>query len=327
MLCLYPPSAFTALVEENPWLILHFTQVISDRLYEGNQKLSKIQSAFNAQIESLFHAQPPAQQGFLTRTAILTALDLPIVHDLLDRDDTAAVLADLAANGAFVSYHDGVLSYLEAVREFLLARLTAELGVEGVRSLHRRAAELYEQAGRWDQAINHYLDAEEFRVAAQLLAAHVDKVFTTSRFDLLRSWLNRLPEHVIAGVLPALPERMEQALHPKDADAILISRRRRFVDGLVSERVRGWVGAAIGIAAGLGIWTASPLDGLNIDGMRMLALLAFIQPPSLPSPRPRSSHGWGTHDFPAQGYKESVPVRHTPSSPALSDRQTFPCLR
>ena len=265
---------FDALVEENPWLILHFTQVLSDRLYQANQELSKKQEAFNLQIEVLFHAQPPAQQELLTRTAILTALDPPIVRDLLDRQDAAAALTALEAQRAFVLRNNGVVSYPDAVREFLLSRLTAEVGVEGLRDLHRRAAGLYERVGQWDQAIDHYLDAEEFSAAAQLLAAHADAAFAADRVDLLRKWLNRLPEHVFGNGLGTFSEQLKQRLRPENAN-VLPTPHRRLTGKRISTWARDWAGFAIGLTVGLSIWSAPPLDGLDAGSMRMLALLAW----------------------------------------------------
>jgi anion transporter len=265
---------FLGLIEENPWLILHFTQVISDRLYQTNQELSKKQAAFNFQIETLFHAQPPAQQELLTRTAILSSLDPPIVRSLLNRHDAAAGLVTLETNRAFVLRHNGVLSYPEAVREFLLGRLTAEVGAEGLRDFHRRAAELYERAGQWDQAIDHYLDAEEFAAAARLLAVHADETFDTGRFDLLRRWLSRLPEHALDNGLATLDERIEQKLRPVEDGALPVSRRR-FTRSRVSVWAQSWLGCVAGLAAALAIWTAQPIDGLNAESMHMLALLTW----------------------------------------------------
>jgi len=265
---------FLGLIEENPWLILHFTQVISDRLYQTNQELSKKQAAFNFQIETLFHAQPPAQQELLTRTAILSSLDPPIVRSLLNRHDAAAGLVTLETNRAFVLRHDSILSYPEAVREFLLGRLTAEVGAEGLRDFHRRAAELYERAGQWDQAIDHYLDAEDFAAAARLLAVHADETFDTGRFDLLRRWLSRLPEHALDNGLATLDERIEQKLRPVEDGALPVSRRR-FTRSRVSVWVQSWLGCVAGLAAALAIWTAQPIDGLNAESMHMLALLTW----------------------------------------------------
>jgi CRP-like cAMP-binding protein len=76
---------FAGLIEENPRLILHFTQVLSDRLYQANHELSKKQAALNLQTEAFFSVLSRAQQELLMHTAILTTLDLPIMRHLLDR--------------------------------------------------------------------------------------------------------------------------------------------------------------------------------------------------------------------------------------------------
>lgn len=266
---------FDALIEENPRLILHFTQIIGDRLYQANQERSKLQAAFHLQMERLFRAQPAAQQEFLTRTAVLATLDPPVVHEIAGGDGTAAALGEVEANAALVSRRDGLVSYHESVRDFLLSRLTADVGVAGVLVLHRQAAELYQRVGQWDQAIDHYLAAEEFLAAAHLLAAHLDELFGADRFDLLRGWLHRLPRPVIAEVLPTLPERMERALRPTTSDSLPMARRRRFARRAVSPRALRWVGAILGLAAGVGLWAAPPPDGLSPQGMHMLALLAW----------------------------------------------------
>jgi anion transporter len=265
---------FDDLIEENPWLISHFTQVIGDRLYEVNQQLSKIQAAFNLQIEGLFRGQPPACRELLTRTAVLRELDTRVVQDLAGHDGTTATLATLEANGAFVSRRDGVLAYPEAVREFLLARLTAAVGAEGVRGVHRDAAGLYERLGRLDQAIDHYLDAGECRRAAELLAQGADEFLGARRFELLRRWIRQLPEPMVGELLPNLQRRIEEALQPQTAET-LPARPKRFGAHLISAPVRAWGGAAVGIAAALAVGTAAPLPDLTAASMHMLALLVW----------------------------------------------------
>jgi len=269
-----PQDKFLGLIEENPWLNLHFIRVLSDRLYQANQELSKKQSAFNFQIESLFQAQPLAQQTLLTRTAILTSLDPAVVSGLTNRQNAAATLAALEANRLFVLRQDGVLSYPEAVREFLLSRLTTEVGVEGLRDLHRRAAKLYEQAGQWGQAIDHYLEAGDCAAATQLLVGHAAEFLADDRFDSLCNWLDRLPENAFDDSLVALHQRIDQRLHPTETSTPPLSRRR-FLHNQVSTWVKSWFGLAAGLTAGLAIWYASPIQGLNSNSMHMLALLAW----------------------------------------------------
>src|SRR5262245_19734611 len=168
---------FEGLIEENPWLILHFTQELSDRLYSRNQDFSKIQAAFTFQTEFLFESQPLDYQQLLLKTAILSLLEPAIVRALTGRADADAVLQTIAATSALVARHDGALMYPEAVRDFLLTRLVGSLGHDGIGALHRRAAELYEHLGQWDQAIDHALEAGEFTVAARLLTANASESF------------------------------------------------------------------------------------------------------------------------------------------------------
>ena len=265
---------FDGLVEENPWLILHFTQELSDRLYGKNQELSNIQSALSLQTEFLFRAQSAARQVFLSRTSILTSLDPAAVRAVTGDADAETILAALAADSPFMTRHNGRLSYPEAIRTFLVNRLSAEIGLDGIRALQITAARAYEQSNRWGQAIDHYLEAEDYGAAGRLLTQHADDGFSTGRLDLLRTWLNRFPRALIIGELAELQARLQNALHPDTPFAPSVSRRplaRRFL----SSEGRRWAGGLLGVGCGLGIWFAPPFVGLDPIAMHMLGLLAW----------------------------------------------------
>jgi anion transporter len=262
---------FDALIEENPSLIAHFTQVIGDRLYETNQQLSKVQSAFNWQIEALFRTRAAAQQEFLRRTSVLATLDPAIIAGLIGCDGVAAELARLEAEGTFVIRHEGVMRYPDAIREFLLNALTRTVGMEGVRALHRRAAALYAGTGRFDHAIDHQLEAGETLAAAALLAQRADTLIADGRFDLLRRWLDRLPAEVVTDLVPALPLRVAQMLHAARTDG----GAGQPTLGRTLGPARMWIGGLLGLAAGVATWTTPPPPGLTDAGMHMLGLLAW----------------------------------------------------
>ncbi len=192
------------------------------------------------------------------------------MRDLTGRQDAESSLASLEANSAFFSRSDGVVTYPDAIRDFLLNRLTTEIGPEGFRALHKHAAEICERAGHWDQAIDHYLDAEEFSTAGQLLIAHAEESFATGRLDLLHKWLDRLPTSLHDDGLVALAHRLRQALHPEQPVSSPISSKVR-----TSARAKKWLGTVFGLAVGLGLWTASPFAGLDANSMHMLGLLAW----------------------------------------------------
>jgi DASS family divalent anion:Na+ symporter len=163
---------------------------------------------------------------------------------------------------------------MKKLEDRVLSRLTAEIGAEGRRDLHRRAAGLYECVGQWDQAIDHYLDAAEFAAAAQLLAAHADETFAAERFDLLRKWLDRFPENVLSNGLVPLRQRMEQRLQ-RGEDETAAPLSRRLTGGQVSSWVKSWAACIVGLVAGLTLWNVPPLPGLDTGSMHMLALLTW----------------------------------------------------
>lgn len=80
--------------------------------------------------------------------------------------------------------------------------------------MHQRAAACYENAGQWDDALDHALDAQEFSVAARLLTANADEYFRQNQLDILHKWLVRFPQEWRMEKLAPLVARLEQALHP-----------------------------------------------------------------------------------------------------------------
>ncbi len=265
---------FDALIEENPRLILHFTQVISDRLAQANQELSKKQAAFNLQIDMLFHTQPPQRRALLMQTSILATLEPHLVNALLDRSDAHGELASLEAQRAFLVRNDGAASYPEAIREYLCARLIEEVGTDGVRELHARAATLYTANGQWDRAIDHHLEVQAFAAAEQLLVAHTEDIFATERIDLLRKWLERFPAEYHAQDLARIRDRIAQEAQDREhLAAVLPPRSTRFPQ--ISRKIQRWIGCAAGLGVGLSVWHSVPFAGLNASSMHMFALLAW----------------------------------------------------
>lgn len=265
---------FDSLIEENPWLILQFTQVLSDRLYTRNQELSKVQAAFTWQVDALFRSQSPIRQDFLTQTAILTTIEPAIARELTGHTDAEVMLTSLAESASFVSSAGDALHYPEAIREVLLAQLQARVGVEGVKALHQRAAELYERRSHWALAIDHYLAAEAFQAAETALVSHVNESFAAGRLDTLRKWLDHFPQTFCDNGLAPLQQRLEQALADEPSASSLTSPSG-FIARHMPAWLTQWVAGGFGIALALGIWFAPPPDELNVAAMRMLALLAW----------------------------------------------------
>jgi LuxR family maltose regulon positive regulatory protein len=107
--------------------------------------------------EELLVVLARAAREFLLRTSILGELDVGACDAVLDRDDSAAVLADVAARFALVIPVDRrgeTFRMHQLVRDTLLVAL-AHRDPEETRTLHRRAASWYESVGDLDRAIGH----------------------------------------------------------------------------------------------------------------------------------------------------------------------------
>jgi len=267
-----PKEKFSALIEENPGLMFHFAEVISDRLYRGNQELSKIQSAFARQMEALFQAQSAECRRFMLCTSVLAQIDVEIAAELAGVESCDAHLREVLATAAFTSSHDGQARYLDAVREFLRLRLEEEVGRDGVRQLEARAGALYEAAGIWDRAVDHYLAAELPEAAARLVSKNLSTLLVAGQVDCARRWLRQLPAAIVQGELRTLQSQVEAADAGRNAEVVGTDAgdadRRRV------RRNQG-IAAIVGVGAGIGLAFAPPFSGLSPEGMQMLGLLAW----------------------------------------------------
>ena len=229
-------------------------------------------AAFHAQMQALLRAQPAARQAFLLRTAVLRVLDPAIVVRVgRRRRDAPTVLAALDADGTFVVRHDGAPGYLDAVRDFLLDRLTAEVGAAEVAGLHRRAAELYE-ARRAMGPCRRSLHRCRRRAPRG-----------AGRGRARRRRPRREPSRRAAHVAQSPAGRRDRRgvarrarAHGRGAAPVACrgAPRRRRGWRRRAPAVGGWR-RLVGVVAGLGLWLTPPFEGLTANGMHMLGLLAW----------------------------------------------------
>jgi two-component SAPR family response regulator/tetratricopeptide (TPR) repeat protein len=145
--------------------------------------------------ENVYGALSRDNQDFLIKTSILPRMTAPFCDRLLHVDYSRDILKHLEANHLFTSSDDeGCYCYHQLFRDFLLNRMKEELARERVVELHRNAASLLERSGDSEEALNHYLAAENFEQACSLLERIGRGLFTEGRFQRLSSLLESIPE-------------------------------------------------------------------------------------------------------------------------------------
>ncbi len=148
--------------------------------------------------------QPPEIQDFLLGSSTLETMEQATCDKLLERADSLSMLRELAKRSLFVQCVDGTgasYRYHALFREFLQKTLMVENGGLFV-SLHSAAARHAENAGRWQDAIDHLLTANDFTRARSLIASSGPNFLKSGKWGTVSRWIEALPE-------------MERALDPE----------------------------------------------------------------------------------------------------------------
>lgn len=149
--------------------------------------------------------QPARIQDFLLRTSVLRQLD-PVACDyLLDWEGSSALLSELDEEGFFLVRLGDAYRYHHLFHDFLRQQAAADVGK--MRSLHRRAADFYQQGGDAEEAIYHGLAATEYESAAEMMVQTSEALVRDGRLDTLSEWVAALPPSVLER-FPALMYRM-----------------------------------------------------------------------------------------------------------------------
>jgi LuxR family maltose regulon positive regulatory protein len=144
-------------------------------------------------------AQPPEIRDFLLETSVLDRLCGALCDAVTGRDDSATrldaveraglLLLPLDTKGGWYRYH-----HLFAG---LLRHELRRLRPDTVRSLHRRAAVWYRDAGYAGAAIRHAIAGGDVELASELIAAHWYGYLQRGRIDTVAGWLDALGDEVV----------------------------------------------------------------------------------------------------------------------------------
>lgn len=162
---------------------------------------------FDYLAQEILERQPAAVQRFLLETSILDRLSGPLCDALLQNVSPAAaqpsafILHTLESAHLFITPLDNErrwYRYHTLFGEFLRARLAQVMSPATIAALHGRAAAWYVAHHETDEALQHYLAAQDFETAADLLESHAETYFTRSTLVTLARWIQALPASLLA---------------------------------------------------------------------------------------------------------------------------------
>jgi len=143
--------------------------------------------------------QPPDLRRFLRKSSVLREMSARLCRDVLDIAGARFLLSEVERRNLFLTrFGDDVgatYRYHHLFRDFLQGRLR-QLDDTLYVDLHRRAGTWFEQEHQVEEAVYHYLAAEAYGEATELMERVAMEWFTRGRVETLIGWAEALPEDV-----------------------------------------------------------------------------------------------------------------------------------
>jgi LuxR family maltose regulon positive regulatory protein len=146
--------------------------------------------------DEVLHQRPDGTRDFLLQTSILSSLSAPLCQAVTGMDNSQQILETLDAANLFLIPLDNERCWYRYHHLFadLLQKRLGLYEKEFLSGLHHRAARWYRQNGRISEALNHYLAANDFSGAADLVERNARSLLERSELVTFKSWVDALPE-------------------------------------------------------------------------------------------------------------------------------------
>jgi ATP/maltotriose-dependent transcriptional regulator MalT len=148
----------------------------------------------------LLARQPPELRSFLLRTSILKRFCGPLCDAVAERENSAALLAELEHSNLLLVPLDNKREWYRYHHLFgdLLEHELVASDRDALPVLHRRASVWYREAGLIVDAAHHAIAAGDIDAAARLVARHYAFFVDRGQLATVLRWLELLPEAVAA---------------------------------------------------------------------------------------------------------------------------------
>ena len=155
---------------------------------------NRIKDYFGSELIKCF---PDDMISFLLFTAIPDILDYDLCKNLLKFSQTK--IDEYTARIPFMEnyYIDNKIfyKYHDVFRKFLLNESARQYSETKIKSIHKKLGKYYESCNLSDQAINHYIQAKEYKAALKILEG---LLYTFNlKIELIECWLQEFPEELI----------------------------------------------------------------------------------------------------------------------------------
>ncbi|MFK5954388.1 MAG: BTAD domain-containing putative transcriptional regulator [Desulfobacterium sp.] len=146
--------------------------------------------------EEVFSQLESNIKDFLLSTAVLKHLDPGFCDEWLGIEESRQILSSLAAHHVLIqkkTVNKSRYGHHPLFRLFFQKKLLAISSGKAIAGLHRKAGILYEDQGKIQDALTHYLAATDFKDAVRLLNTSGRHLFREEKYGMLKAALGKIP--------------------------------------------------------------------------------------------------------------------------------------
>ncbi|MDF1499781.1 MAG: AAA family ATPase, partial [Anaerolineales bacterium] len=147
----------------------------------------------------VLNRQPDDQRRFMMDSSVFPVMTAAACDQVLEREDSREILLQLLREGLFVSATNETprtFEYHPQFRDFLLDSAQAS-NPERLTRLKKRAARYLEDEGASEQAVDLYVSAGEFELAADLAERQAQEMYQQGRWQTLEEWAEVLTNYSV----------------------------------------------------------------------------------------------------------------------------------
>lgn len=151
--------------------------------------------------KAVYADQSDIIKEFLLTSSVLSRINPAFCDELMEIDNSREILNYLKDERLFTLPLDDRgdwYRFHSLMKSFLLSLLKENLSGPEIKELNRRAAVLWEGHNQPEQALAHYLKADDYGKAADVLESIAQRLMEELRISFLHDHLNLLPEEVLA---------------------------------------------------------------------------------------------------------------------------------
>ncbi|MDX2440720.1 MAG: hypothetical protein QNK40_09235, partial [Desulfobacterales bacterium] len=148
----------------------------------------------------LFDKMDETYRKFLLRTAFLPKISTSMAKALTGQDDANRILSSLRRNHSFTgkfSAPKDIYQYHPLFREFLIIKAENTFNQEEIQILQQRTGELLEAEGQFEDAVDLYFKANDYKNLILLIQKQAKELITQGRNKTLEQWINKFPQHIL----------------------------------------------------------------------------------------------------------------------------------